>query len=87
MESNKAEEKRERKILEHECRFSDSIKNNNIYIRGVPEEKREKGAEGLFEEIIAENFPNWGRKQTFKSRKHRDLPSKPTKADQQQDIS
>ena len=38
--------------------LSDSIKYNNIPIIGVTEEKREKGAEGLFEQIIAENFPN-----------------------------
>ena len=31
----------------------------NIHIIGVPEgEKREKGPEKTFEEIIAENFPN-----------------------------
>jgi len=61
MENNEAEKKRERKILDHECRLrklSDSIKLNNIRIIGVPEdEEREKGAEGLFEQIIAENFP------------------------------
>jgi len=48
--------------LDHECRLrelSDSIKRNNIHIIGVPEdEEREKGAKGLFEEIIAENIPN-----------------------------
>ena len=32
---------------------------NNICIIGVlEEEEREKGAENLFKEIIAENFPN-----------------------------
>lgn len=30
---------------------------NNIHIIGVPEEEREKGAENLFEDIIAENIP------------------------------
>ena len=38
--------------------LSDSIKYNEIYILGIPEEEREKEAENLFEEIIAENFPN-----------------------------
>jgi len=34
------------------------LKRNNSHIIGVPEdEEREKGAEGLFEQIIAENFP------------------------------
>lgn len=60
MENNKAE-KRERKILDHKCRLrelNDSIKYNNIPVIGVPEaEKKKKGSEGIFEEIIAENFP------------------------------
>ena len=38
---------------------SDSIKHNNICIIGIPEEEeREKGAQHVFEEIMAENFPN-----------------------------
>ena len=41
----------------------DNIKHNNIRIIGVPEgEEREKGPEKIFEEIIAENFPNMGKK-------------------------
>ena len=37
--------------------LSDTIKHNNIYIIRIPEgEEREKGAENLFEEIIAKNF-------------------------------
>ena len=64
MENNKAEQKRERKILQNENRLrelSDSIKRNNICIIGIPVEKeREKAAENLFEEIIHENFPNLG---------------------------
>ena len=40
----------------------DNIKHNNINIIGVPEgEEREKGPEKIFEEIIAENFPNMGK--------------------------
>ena len=36
-----------------------NIKCTNICIIGVPEgEEREKGSEEIFEEIIAENFPN-----------------------------
>ena len=35
----------------------DNIKCTNIHIIWVPEEK-EKGPEKIFEEIIAENFPN-----------------------------
>ena len=37
----------------------DNIKCTNICILGVPEgEEREKGSKKIFEEIIAENFPN-----------------------------
>ena len=39
----------------------DNIKHTNIWIIGVPEEEREKGPEKIFEEIIAENFPNVGK--------------------------
>jgi len=39
--------------------FWDSIKCMNILIVGVPEgEKIKKGPEKIFEEILAENFPN-----------------------------
>ena len=41
--------------------FWDNIKCNNIRIIGVPEEERDKGPEKIFEEIIAENFPNMGK--------------------------
>ena len=37
----------------------DNIKHSNIRIIGVPEEeKKKKGYEKMFEEIIVENFPN-----------------------------
>ena len=40
----------------------DNIKRNNIRIIGVPEEeKKKKGTEKIFEEIIVENFPNIGK--------------------------
>ena len=40
----------------------DNIKHNNIRIIGAPEgEEREKEPEKVFEEIIAENFPNMGK--------------------------
>ena len=39
-----------------------NIKHTNIHVIGVPEgEEREKGPEEIFEEIIAENFPNMGK--------------------------
>ena len=39
----------------------DNIKCTNISIIGITEEEREKGPEKIFEEIIAENFPNMGK--------------------------
>ena len=65
MEKDEAEKKRDKTILFYEGRIrelSDSIKQNNICIVGVPEEgEREKRAEGVCEQIIAENFPNLGK--------------------------
>lgn len=61
MENNETEVMR---VLDHKGRLrklSDFLKCNSIHIIDVPEgEEREKGAEGLFEQIIAENFPNLG---------------------------
>ena len=51
------------------------------------EKKREKGAEGVLEEIIAENFPNLGRKKALKFKRHRELPSDVTLIDLLHDIS
>ena len=40
----------------------DNIKHINVHITRVPEgEEREKGAENIFEGVIAENFPNLGK--------------------------
>ena len=68
METEK--KKRETKVLDHECRFreiSSSLKCNNICTIGIPEEKeKEKGAEVLFEQIVAENLPNLGNKTDIK---------------------
>ena len=48
----------------------DNIKRKNIHIIGVPEvEEGKKGAENLFEEIMAENLS----KQTSRSRNPREL--------------
>ena len=50
----------------------DNIKCTNIRIIGAPEEEeKKKGTEKIFEEIIAENFPNMG-KEIVKSRKRRE---------------
>ena len=38
-----------------------NIKCTNSHIIGVSEEERENNPEKIFEEIIAENFPNMGK--------------------------
>ena len=59
MEHNK--EKRMKRNEDSLRDLWDNIKCNNIRIRGVPEEEREKGPEKIFEEIIVKNFPNMGK--------------------------
>jgi len=54
---------------------------------GVPGgEKREKGPENVLEDIIPESFPTWDRKQTSRSRKHRDSQIGSTQRGKHQDI-
>ena len=49
----------------------DNIKSTNIRIIGVPEEqKKKKGYEKIFEEIIVENFPNM-EKEIIKFKRHK----------------
>ncbi|KAF0881755.1 LORF1 protein, partial [Crocuta crocuta] len=61
IEKPEADKKRDKLIQEHE-RFrelTDTVKCNYIRIIGIPEEEeRGKGAEGVLEQILAENFPN-----------------------------
>ena len=61
----KPRKKSDKKIQEYEGKIRelrDALKRNNLRIIGVPEEEeRGKGAEGVLEEIIAENFPDLGK--------------------------
>ena len=43
--------------------------HQHLHYRGP--RRRQKGPEKTFKEIIAVNFPNWERKYSTKSRKHR----------------
>ncbi|KAF0887393.1 LORF1 protein, partial [Crocuta crocuta] len=65
IEKQEADKNRDKLIQEHERRvreLSDTVKRNNIRIIGIPEEdERGKGAEGVLEQIVAENFPNLGK--------------------------
>ena len=39
-----------------------NFKRKNLCLKGVPEDaERNRGTESVFEEIIAENFPNMGK--------------------------
>ena len=67
-----AEAQREKRISKNERilrELCDQSKQNNIHIIGVPEEEeeREKGIESVFEEVIADNFPNLGKKIIFQA--------------------
>ena len=55
--------------------FWDNIKHTNICIIGVPEET-EKGPEKIFEQIIAENFPNMGKEIVNQVQEAQKVPGK-----------
>ena len=59
------EEKRDKQLKDHEDRLreiNDSLRKKNLCLIGVPEgAERDRGPEYVFEQIIAENFPNLGR--------------------------
>ena len=78
-----AEHQKEKKILNHEERLSDlwdNIKYNNIHVIGVPEGKEsEQGIEDLFEEIMAENFPNLVKEKVTQVQEAQGVPIKMNK--------
>ena len=41
--------------------MSRTTQQNNVRIMGIPEEEGKEGAEGIFEQIIAEIFPHLGK--------------------------
>ena len=65
VEITDVEQKREKRLKTNEESLRelwDNIKCTNTCIIGVPEgEEREKETEKIFQEIIAENFPNTGK--------------------------
>ena len=54
----------------------DNIKYTNTCIIGVPGEERKKGPEKIFEEIIAENFPNMGKEIVDKVQETQKVPDR-----------
>ena len=72
-ESKESKRTRIQKNKESLRHLWDNFKHSNIRIIRVPEgEEEEQEIENLFEKIMKENFPNWRRKQIYKSRKHRE---------------
>ena len=71
-------EKRMKKKNEDSLRnLWDNIKTTNICIIGVPKgEEREKGPEKIFEEIIAENFPNVGKEIVNQIQEAQEVPGR-----------
>ena len=61
-EITQTKEKTERQIKKKKSNIHDlwdNIKWSNLHKRGVPEgKKRQKGIKNIFEETVAENFPN-----------------------------
>ena len=55
----------------------DNIKHTNILaLQGSQKEKREKGPQKTFEEIIAENFPNMGKETVTQVQEVQRVPGK-----------
>ena len=65
MEIIEVEDKKEKRIKRNEESLRhlwNNIMQTNLHITGIPErEEREKGSESIFEDIVAENFPNSGK--------------------------
>ena len=75
-----AEQKREKRLKTNEESLRelwDNVKCTNICIIGVPEgEEREKETEKIFQEIIAENFPNTEKKSLIQIQEAQWVPYK-----------
>ena len=80
VEFTQLEDKKEKRIKKNEDSIRelwDNIKCTNIRIIGVPEgDKREKGTENLFEEIMAENFPNLAQETDIQVQEAQRVPNK-----------
>ena len=91
MARKESEEKRDRQLKDHEDRLreiNDSLRKKNLRLIGVPKgAKRHRRPEYVFEQIIAENFPNLGRETGIQIQEiERSLPPKSIKTAQLLDI-
>ena len=66
--------------------INDNLRRKNLCLKGVLEDaKRNRDPEYIFEQSIAENIPNLGREQAFRSG-NRETPQKSIEATQHLDI-
>ena len=89
MEITQTNNRQKAKWKKHESNIRDlwiNIKQGNLHIIGIPGgEEKEKGIENIFEEIMAENYPNL--KETIsRYRKHRGPQTSWTQTDPHQEI-
>lgn len=64
VQTTQSEQQKKKKIFRNEESLRDNIKYTNICITEFPGDKREKGAEIIFEKIMAENFFSAGPEST-----------------------
>ena len=79
VEITDAEQKREKRLKTNEESLRDlldNVKRTNIRIIRVPAEEREKETEKIFQEIIAENFPNMGKESLTQIQEAQRVPYK-----------
>ena len=80
MAKRETEEKREKQLKDQENRLreiNDSLRRKNLPSIGVPEgAERDRGPETVFEQIIAENFPNLGEETGIQIQEIERLPPK-----------
>ena len=90
MTRKEAEEPGEKQLKDHEerlRRINESLKGKNLCIIGVPENAEwARGPESIFEQIIAENFPNLGRETGIQIQEIERHPPKSIKTIQHLDI-
>ena len=80
MAKRETEEKRDKQLKDHEDRLkeiNDSLRKKNLCLIGFPEgTKRDRGPEFVFQQIIAENFPNLERETGIQIREIERFPPK-----------
>ena len=80
MEITQSEQQKEKQILKHENILRDlwdNIKHTNIRITGVPEEEEtEKRVKDVFDNILAENFPNLKKETDIQVQEEQKVPNK-----------